>query len=74
MLNTTLARQRRADLGLTLAQVGDQVGVTRQVVQRWEAGNAEPRSLDTLRRYAKALGVELDDLVADPEPEAAASP
>jgi transcriptional regulator with XRE-family HTH domain len=74
MLNTTLARQRRQHLGLTLAQLGDQVGVTRQVVQRWETGVAEPRSIDTLRRYAKALGVEVSDLVAEPDPERAASP
>jgi transcriptional regulator with XRE-family HTH domain len=74
MLNIALAARRRVALNLTYAQLGEQIGVSRQVVQRWEAGRAEPRSIDTLRRYAKALGVEVSDLVAEPDPERAASP
>lgn len=77
MLNTDLARKRRLELGLTLAQVGERVGVgiTKSHIQSWEVGRYEPRSIDTLRRYARALEVNLDDLVvADPDGEVAASP
>ena len=77
MLNTDLAKRRRLELGLTLAQVGERVGVgiTKSHVQSWEVGRYEPRSIDTLRRYAKALEVDLNDLVtADPDGEVAATP
>jgi transcriptional regulator with XRE-family HTH domain len=74
VLNTTLAKRRRVELGLTLAQVGELVGVGRDVVQRWETGTREPRNAESLRRYAAALQVEPGALVAAPEPEVAATP
>lgn len=69
MLNITLAKRRRTELGLTLAQVGELVGVGRDVVHRWESGSREPRNAESLRKYAKALQVEPGELVAEPEPE-----
>jgi DNA-binding XRE family transcriptional regulator len=75
MLNTTLVKQRRAELGLTLEQVGARVGVPRQTIQAWESGARRPANLPTLRAYARALGLSVADLVADdPEQEAAATP
>jgi transcriptional regulator with XRE-family HTH domain len=74
MLNTTLAKRRRAELGLTLSQVGQLVGVDRDVIHRWEQGTREPRNAKTLRLYAKALQVDPGELVAEPEPEVAATP
>jgi transcriptional regulator with XRE-family HTH domain len=73
VLNVTLARRRRRELGLTLAEVGQLVGVGRDVIQRWETGTREPRNTVSLRRYAEALQVEPGELVAEPEPEVAAS-
>ena len=73
MLNTTLAKRRRAELGLTLAQVGDLVGVSRQVIHKWEIGAVEPRNAASLRRYAAALQVEVGLLVAEPEAEGVAA-
>lgn len=67
MLNTTVAQRRRKDLGLTLAQVGDLVGVDKSVIKRWEDGDREPQTLDALRRYARALQVDAGELVAVPE-------
>ncbi len=69
MLNLPLARRRRKELGLTLAEVGQLVGVGRDVIQRWETGSREPRNLESLRRYARALQVEIGELAAAPEPE-----
>jgi transcriptional regulator with XRE-family HTH domain len=70
VLNTTLARRRRKELGLTMAQVAQMCGVGIDVISRWEGGQREPRSLDLLRRYARALEVDLGELTAEPEPEA----
>jgi transcriptional regulator with XRE-family HTH domain len=72
MLNTTLARRRRTELGLTLEQVGAQVGVSKQRIFGWETGQYEPGSAAKLRAYAAVLGVTVDALTADPE--VAASP
>jgi len=69
VLNLPLARRRRKELGLTLAEVGQLVGVGRDVIQRWETGSREPRNLESLRRYARALQVEIGELAAAPEPE-----
>ena len=71
MLNVTLARRRRKELGLTMAQVAALCGVGKDVISRWEGGSREPRNTDSLRRYARALQVEPGELVAEPEPEEA---
>lgn len=44
----------RLAAGLTLAEVGDALGVTRQSVWRWEHGLGEPRGEIRLA-YARAL-------------------
>ena len=69
MLNVTLAKRRRKELGLTMAQVGQLCGVGTDVISRWESGEREPRNLDSLRRYARALQVDLNELGAAPDPE-----
>jgi 5-methylcytosine-specific restriction enzyme A len=72
-LNHTLAKRRRLELGLTMAQVGQLCGVGIDVVSRWEAGLREPRNLESLRRYARALQVEVGALASEPDSEVAAS-
>jgi transcriptional regulator with XRE-family HTH domain len=67
VLNVTLAKRRRKELGLTMAQVGKLVGVGTDVISRWESGEREPRNLESLRRYAHALQVDLNELGAEPE-------
>lgn len=74
MLNVTLAKRRRQELGLTMAQVGQLCGVGTDVISRWEAGLREPRNLDSLRRYARALQIEPGELVTDPEVEVEPEP
>jgi len=70
-LNTTLARQRREELGLSLHQAARLVGVTHVALLRWEAGQTEPRSLDSLQKWAQVLGVEAGDLISKPDADTA---
>lgn len=35
---STVLKARRKDLGLTLAQIADEMGVSEATVQRWESG------------------------------------
>ncbi len=54
-------RARRLELGLTQAQLAARLNVTKGAVARWErsgtAGNSP--TLDTLRRWAGALGLQI---------------
>jgi transcriptional regulator with XRE-family HTH domain len=52
---------------LTQEDIAEKLGVTRQSVAKWEAGDTIP-DLDKCRVLAELLGVSLDDL-ANYEPE-----
>ena len=54
-------RAKRKDRGLTMDQLADRLGVTRQSVGAWEGGIALP-SADKLPEIAAALGCSIDDL------------
>lgn len=69
MLNVTLAKRRRKELSLTMAQVGEACGVGIDVISRWEAGLREPRNSDSLRAWARALQLDPGDLLTESEPE-----
>lgn len=47
---------------MTLEQVAEQIGVTRQAAARWESGESLP-DLDNCAALAELYGVTLDDLV-----------
>ena len=49
---------------MTQEQVAEKVGVTRQSVAKWEAGETAP-DLDKCKRLSDLFGVSLDDLVGD---------
>lgn len=55
-LSDTLKRRRR-DLGLTLAQIADQMGVTEATVQRWESGNIKSLRHGKIAKLAEVLHV-----------------
>ncbi|WP_431870876.1 helix-turn-helix transcriptional regulator [Nocardiopsis eucommiae] len=61
-------RQARRAAGLTQAQVADQAGYSRWILQRWETGAHSP-SVDAVAAYAGALGLELH--IGSPEHTAA---
>ena len=52
---------------LTQEDIAEKVGVTRQAVAKWEAGETVP-DLDKCKKLAEILGVSLDDL-ANYEPD-----
>ena len=51
--------------GLTLAEVGNALGVTRQYVQAWEAGRRNPGPKH-LAKLAEVLGLQVTDLLPQP--------
>ena len=64
MIGPTIKAARQA-LGLTLAELGNALGVTRQYVQAWEAGRRNP-SRKYLRALAEVLGLQVTDLLPQP--------
>ena len=52
----------RLSRGLTLAELGNALGVTRQYVQAWEAGRRNPGPKH-LAKLAEVLGLEIADLL-----------
>jgi transcriptional regulator with XRE-family HTH domain len=62
-LGTRLVATRRV-AGLSQHQLADRVGIERRTIQRYEAGERDPRFTDLLL-IAHALGVPLVDLVRE---------
>jgi len=50
-------KQRRLELGMTLEEVADIVGVTRSTVRKWETGMIENMRRDKIALLARALNV-----------------
>lgn len=59
-LNETLKERRRA-LGLSQEKVAEQLGVSRQAVTKWEAGQSVP-SPENLLALARLYETSLDEL------------
>ena len=68
--NLQVFRKRK---NLTQEALADRVGVARQTVVKWEAGESAP-DLDMAGALAEALDVSLDDLVNMPENEVSDGP
>lgn len=54
---STVLRRRRKELGLTLLQVAEAVGVTEATVQRWESGNIKSVRHKNIGKLADVLKV-----------------
>lgn len=52
-----ILKNRRLELGLTLKDIADQVGVTVPTISRWESGDIANMKRDKIVSYAKALNV-----------------
>lgn len=50
-------KQRRKELGLTLLNVADKVGVSEATVQRWESGNIKNLRHERIGKLAEVLRV-----------------
>lgn len=53
----------RTHRGMTQAQLAEAAGVTKQYIGQMERGPESRGKIDTLRKVAQALGVDLDDIV-----------
>ena len=56
-------RNRREELGLTLAEVGDRLGTSASVVLRWERGDIKSLKTTKLCDIAKALNMTVEELL-----------
>jgi len=54
---STALKQRRKELGLTLAQIADAMNVTEATVQRWESGNIKTIRYEKIGKLAEVLKV-----------------
>lgn len=54
----TIIRNRRIDLGLTMKDIADAVGVSEATVSRWESGEIENMRRDKIAALAKVLQLE----------------
>lgn len=64
-------KQRRLELGLTLEQVGDIVGVSKSTVRKWETGLIANMRRDRIALYAEALKVSPAFIIGvEEDPEA----
>lgn len=52
---TNLLKERRQELGLTMLQVANAVGVSEATVSRWESGNIANMRRDRIAKLAKVL-------------------
>lgn len=57
MLINDKLKARRKEIGLTMAQVAEKVGVSEATVSRWESGDISNMKRDRIAAYANALNV-----------------
>lgn len=62
-----LFREYRESKCMTLQEVGDKIGISKQTVQKWEKGKVRPRPA-SVYKLAKCLGVSVVD-ISDLKPE-----
>lgn len=60
-------RERRIQLGLTQAQLAQQIGVDVRQIHRYESGSTEP-TLAMARKIADRLKISMDELAGAPTP------
>lgn len=59
-------REERKRQGLTMAQLGEKMGISGSLVGRYERDEENPK-IETVERFADALGVLISSLYSDPE-------
>jgi transcriptional regulator with XRE-family HTH domain len=59
-----IMRQRRAELGLSQAELATRVGVDKRQIRRYEAGDTQP-TLTVAQAIARALGITIDELAGE---------
>lgn len=62
-----LIYNRRKELGLTLEQIGDYVGVSKSTVKKWESGYISNMKRDKIALLAKILQIAPTELISSEE-------
>ena len=65
--------KRRAEVGLTMKEVADTVGVSEATVSRWEAGEIKNMRRDRIAKLAEALNVSPVEILGMEKQEKPAS-
>ena len=71
---STVLKRRRKELGLTLAQIAEVMGVAEATVQRWESGNIKSIRYDKIAKLADLLKVSPATLMGWEDEKGPASP
>ena len=71
---SSVLKAKRKELGLTLAQIAEKIGVTEATVQRWESGNIKSLRHERIAKLADILGVTPSVLMGWDEPTAPTLP
>lgn len=57
MPQARLIKEKRLEMGMTMKQLGQKVGVTTATVSRWESGEISALKAETIRKVADALHI-----------------
>ena len=63
MLNRLLIKERRRELGLSIIDIGKQMGRNKATVYKWETGDIRDMKTSNLYKLAKVLQVKPEQLV-----------
>ena len=63
----TMIKQRREELGLSLEDVGNAIGVRKGTVQKWETGYIKNIGYENLNALSKALNIPISVLFSEKE-------
>ena len=66
--NDSLIAQARMAKGLTQGQLADSLGISQQMIHKWESGKRIP-TIRSLKRVARVLGVDWTTLVKEEGPQ-----
>lgn len=58
-------KQRRKELGLTMQEVAESVGVSEATISRYESGNIQNMRQNRIAKYAQVLQVPTSEFVDD---------
>lgn len=58
-------KQRRVELGMTMAEVAQKVGVSEATISRYESGDIQNMRQNRIKQYADALQVSASSFIDD---------